>query len=161
MMNSRLASSRVGAAFVVLAAVLVAGCGPDLPDTAAVSGTVTYDGQPVTQGTVTFYPEKGRSSTGRIQPDGTYTLRTFTEGDGALLGKHTVTIEAMEFTGGPPQPKSMEEEIAMAADGRLGRSTPGESRWLVPRRYASRETSKLTADVAAGPNTIDFKLPAE
>jgi hypothetical protein len=36
-----------------------------------------------------------------------------------------------------------------------------ELRWIVPQRYDDRNTSSLTAEVKAGPNTIDFNLPAE
>ncbi len=148
-------------ALVCLGAVLASGCGPRRPATAPVRGKVTCGGQPVTEGTVTFYPEQGRSATGRIQPDGSYTLTTFQQGDGALLGKHKVTIEAVRFTGGAPQPTSMEEEIRMAMQKQPAGYGPPQAEWLVPPRYAKRETSDLTFEVKPGPNTADFDVPRQ
>jgi hypothetical protein len=34
----------------------------------------------------------GKAAVGRIQPDGTYTLTTFEDADGAIVGEHWVTI---------------------------------------------------------------------
>ena len=52
---------------------------------------------------------RGPSRPGALGPDGGYTLTTFRDGDGALLGKHRVTIEAKQVSG-PPPPKSFTEE---------------------------------------------------
>ena len=84
-----------------MALLLLGGCGSGLPERGKVTGKVTFNGKPVPEGTVTFYPQTGRSASGRIQPDGTYTLTTFDEGDGAIVGSHEVTIEAVRFAGAP------------------------------------------------------------
>jgi len=144
-----------------MAAGLIGGCGPSRPATARVHGKITCGGQPVTQGTVTFYPEQGRSASGRIQPDGTYTLTTFDEGDGAILGKHTVTVEAVRFTGGAPQPTSMDEEMRRAMEKKPAASGPPKAEWLAPERYSKRDTSDLTFEVRPGDNPADFDLPRQ
>lgn len=77
----------------VLFAVAVTGCGPG--DRAAVKGRVSYDGQPVTGGSITFAPiasaaKAGKPATGKVQPDGTFVLGTDTAADGALIGRHDV-----------------------------------------------------------------------
>ena len=128
------------------------GCGSGHPETFPVAGKITYDGQPVTQGTVVFYPEEGRSAMGTIAADGSYRLTTFEDGDGALPGRHTVTITAIAQSASAPA--SMEEEME---HGMLG-SMEGSIRWLVPERYSRRETSELTADVPTEGGTIDFEL---
>lgn len=77
-------------------------------ETEAVSGTVSLDGKPLTVGTVIFTPEMGRAATGPIRADGSYTLGTYRPDDGAILGRHRVTVMARENPpastggGGPP-----------------------------------------------------------
>lgn len=143
---------------ILLALLLLHGCGSGLPERGKVTGKVTFTGKPVPEGTVTFYPQTGRSASGRIQPDGTYTLTTFDEGDGAIVGSHEVTIEAVRFPGGP-QPKSLEEEMAMAKSGKRPDPAAMKPQWLVPEKYSVRGQSGLTREVKSGSNTIDFALP--
>ncbi len=58
-----------------------------------VKGKVTYKGQPVAKGTVTFEPDDyGRPATGPIPAEGTFTLGTYKPGDGAVPGHHRITI---------------------------------------------------------------------
>ena len=78
------------------------GCGPGRPATTRVSGRVTYQGKPVTEGRIVFQPEHGRPAMGTLDADGRYTLTTFDAGDGALLGHHRVTIDAHRVSGGLP-----------------------------------------------------------
>ena len=85
--------------------------------------------------------------------DGKYTLTTFDDGDGALLGKHRVTIEATRVSG-PPMPKSFSEERARPAS--LGQR---KVEWLAPEKYAREDTSPLRAEVVYGANIINFDLP--
>jgi hypothetical protein len=133
---------------LALAALVLAanwGCASksDRPETLPVRGKVTYKGQPVTKGTITFQPDAGETATGQIQPDGTYTLSTFGEQDGALAGHHKVMI------------------IANDADPTLmPGSSPGYKppKDLVPKKYAKLETSGLVADVAKDKTTFDFEL---
>ncbi len=138
--------------------LVLAGCGSGHPETGKVSGKITYLGKAVTEGTVMFYPEKGRAGVGAIGADGTYQLATFGENDGALLGKHRVTITAYRTENEPEAPKSFEEELALA-DQKAPRRTRGlRTVWLVPEKYSNQATSPLQKDVAAGENTIDFQL---
>jgi hypothetical protein len=133
--------------------LLFGGCGPKRAATFPVKGRVTYMGQPVTQGSIAFYPAEGRMATGDIGPDGRYSLTTFRAGDGAQPGQHRVTIDAKRIMDAPGQPKSLKEE------GRMGSLAAGKVEWLVPEKYSHRETSPLTVEVTHGQNTIDFNLP--
>jgi hypothetical protein len=109
---------------------LCAGCGQSGPATAPVKGKVTLDGQPLTTGRVITLPEADRGANGLIAPDGTFELSTFSDRDGATLGKHKVGVVAFEATAGGPE------------------SPTGRS--LVPERYNNPETSNLTIDVKVG-----------
>ncbi len=137
------------ASVLLFAACLVSclGCGPNRPATAPVHGRVTYNGRPVVAGTIVFQPTHGRPAMGEIQPDGSYKLTTFDAGDGALLGKHTVTIDARRN----PKPPPME--------GTEAAGPPPKVEWLVPQEYSNPNSSPLTAEVKSGKNTIDFNLP--
>jgi hypothetical protein len=60
--------SRIGP----LVFLLLAGCGPSL---ASVSGEVTYEGQPVTNGSITFAPADGKGQvTGATIANGRFTV---------------------------------------------------------------------------------------
>jgi hypothetical protein len=124
---------------------LTGGCGPaeSHPETVPVQGKVTYKGQPVPRGTVTFQPDAGPPATGEIQADGSYRLGTFGAGDGAILGHHRVMI------------------IANTADPtKIPGSSPGyvAPRDLVPKTYGQIDTSGLAVDVAKDKTTYDFDL---
>ena len=62
-----------------------------------VSGTVTYNGKPLEKGAISFVPEDrgGIGATGSIE-NGSYTLSTGGNNDGARAGKYKVTITAKE-----------------------------------------------------------------
>jgi hypothetical protein len=139
----------------IVCLALLSGCGSKLPETAPVVGKVTMNGKPVSSGTIMFCPEKGRAATGQIGPDGTYSLTTFKPGDGALLGKHRVTIESVSGT----RIQSFQELEKL--DREQGGQTPITAvKWLVPKGYSQFDTTPLTAEVAPGKNTLDFNLPA-
>jgi len=109
-------------------------------------------GKPVTQGTIVFYPEEGRSAMGNIETDGSYRLSTFHAGDGALPGRHTVTITSIANSASGPA--SLEEEMAQGMEGHY----EGAVEWLVPEKYSRRHNTPLTAEVPAAGRTIDFDL---
>lgn len=122
--------------------LLAAGCGGDKVKTYSVSGKVTYKGRAVPNGTVTFVPDpSGPPATGEIKPDGTYTLTTYSSGDGAVAGRHKVVIVAMEDAG----EKLPEERKPLPPP-------------IVPAKYTSPATSPLTAEVKTEDNTVNFEL---
>ena len=120
------------------------GCGPrsDRPPTAPVTGKVTLDGKPLPSGWVYFDPADGRRlAKGQIQPDGSFSLGTFEENDGAVLGRHRVMVVARkEVEGG----KDLLEP-------KVGPS-------LIPEYYGDIGTSPLTFEVAPGDNIANFEL---
>ncbi|QDV67015.1 hypothetical protein Poly24_07060 [Rosistilla carotiformis] len=56
------------------------GCsGSSVPETYPISGTVTYQGAPVADATITFSPTAGRPASGTTDDGGTFQLTTFDE----------------------------------------------------------------------------------
>jgi uncharacterized GH25 family protein len=78
------------------------GCGGSNEyETTPVSGVVTCQGKPVANATVNFTPvpdesraagQRGRVALGLTDKDGRFTLTTYQDGDGAIVGKHVVTV---------------------------------------------------------------------
>ena len=75
---------------------------------AKAGGTVTMNGNPVPNLVVSFTPQAtgsgnpGKSATGRTDEQGTFTLSTYDMGDGAIVGKHQVTVSLDGPVATPP-----------------------------------------------------------
>jgi hypothetical protein len=122
-----------------------------------VSGTVTYNGQPLEKGQIRFNSEDLTDhlhADGEIK-DGLYTLSTVGNGDGAQPGKYKVTVTSRDEShiprfreDGTPIPRS--SEIA---------KMEMEAKSLIPAGYSDLSTTTLAAEVKAqSSNSIDFKL---
>jgi len=90
----------VAAAGLLLAAALAAGCqrGPLL---LPVRGKILYHDRPLVPGSIYFNPEQPRAgdegpgqlmASGLLHEDGSFTLRTYPHGDGAMAGAYKVTL---------------------------------------------------------------------
>ena len=148
-----------GFALAALTCAMLSGCGSGL-DLAPVTGRVTMNGQPVTQGEITFWAENGPPAIGQITADGAYTLRTLQD-DGALVGRHKVTIMSTKVSGGSAAPATFEQELEWAKKGVKSSGQvliPGEVTWLVPEKYSRAGSTDLTAEVKPEANTINFDL---
>ncbi len=126
----------LGVTALALSAVNGCGSNSDLPQTATASGKVMYQGKPLNIGTVTFHPEgTGNPGVGLLQQDGTFTISTYTPGDGAVLGKHSVTIDV------PPP-----------LDG-----TPADEAFSVPDPYTMPDSTPLKVEITEdGVDNIEF-----
>jgi hypothetical protein len=141
-----------------LCVLTITGCGADdLGRRYSVSGTVTYKGQPVEKGTITFTPSdaNGRVATGTIE-NGKYTLSTLGDNDGALPGKYMVSMSAREID------LSIAEKNAEKTGGMLRQDDVAKAyakaKMDIPAKYELAETSGLTATVEQKSNTINFEL---
>jgi hypothetical protein len=138
----------------------VTGCGDDsgLGTRYSVSGTVTYNGQPVEKGQISFIPvdlNKQRAANGFIQ-DGRYSLTTSSPQDGALPGDYKVTIVSKEADNSQVI-KTIMEKGGGARQAEVGKAT-AKAKDRIPAKYQLPETSGLTAKVEERSNTIDFGL---
>jgi len=75
------------------------GCGGNEFAVAPVTGKVTCQGKPVTEASITFSPfsqdakaKAGKAAEATLNDSGEFTLNTYGNGDGAVIGKHRVTI---------------------------------------------------------------------
>jgi hypothetical protein len=97
--------------------VFLSGCGR--AGMARVHGRVTCQGKPVPEAAVIFSPvakerdalEAGKAAQGGTDEDGRYTLTTYRSGDGALIGKHKVSVVVDNTVRLPCQPKVVELEV--------------------------------------------------
>jgi hypothetical protein len=111
-------------------------------ETAPVRGTVTLDGRPLPSGYVVVPTSRGRMASGKIQPDGTFVLTTYDEGDGAQVGSHPVVVNEV-----PPDEFS---------------SVPPEQRVSIPSRYGTAGTSGLRVTVKPGEeNVLELELSSQ
>ena len=153
-------------ALVALPALLVmASCGGDdgLGKRYAVSGTVTYNGNPLEKGEISFIPEDLKSNfgaSGQIS-NGSYTLSTGGNADGAHAGKYKVTITAKEdFLAKAKadfQKDSKQQESNYIPPQYIAKAEAA-AKSLIPAGYGDSRTTTLTAEVKAQSNTIPFKL---
>lgn len=119
--------------------VVLAGCGGDNgPKLFRISGTVTFDGQPVKDGDILFVFEDSKlgPDAGKIV-DGKFSLM-------AKAGKTKVKITAARELAGKPIKGAMGENLK-----------PSEQ--FIPACY--NDATQLTAEIPAnGPNGIEFLL---
>ena len=140
-------------------AAVLSGCGgdPSKPKLGRVSGTVTYNGKPVTRGVVSFVPiggpgaTTGQSAAGEINSGGSYTLTTFDPGDGAVLGEHNVLVQSRE------ENPALEGKGMPIPDAK-GQVNIPQAKSLVPEKYATTEKSPLKFTVKEGSNVINIEL---
>jgi len=127
-------------AYCLLALLPLCGCG-GRSDIGRVSGTVTLEGQPLANARIVFQPQQsGTASYGMTDAEGHYTLQHSNDVEGAVIGRHTVSIST--FMAGDPDaepPQQTSEE-------------------RVPAKYNAM--SELTAEVTGANNTFDFALEA-
>jgi hypothetical protein len=128
----------IGAILVVIG---LASCGPSKPETLRVTGVVVTDEGPLIDAEVMFIPIGSRPASGRTDSYGRFTLSTFSPGDGAVLGEHTVTV-------------SKEVPANATSNGPYL-----EYSQVVPESYVRPQTSPLRAKVSkSGPKDFSFRL---
>lgn len=120
----------------LLLALAVTGCGRGAafdgqPPVAPVEGVVSYQGKPVPNANLTFYPQaEGEAGVAITDEQGRFRVSTYQRLDGAVLGSHVVTVTVP--TDGPALPGGPEEK---------------NKQQTVPKIYQSRETSPVTVTV--------------
>lgn len=131
------------------AGALLCGCGvgpSDSPELGDVSGTITVDGKPKANLTVSYLPENGngRPASGTTDENGYYELRySFTE-TGTKVGKNVVRISSLE-------PESDD-------DGDL--TDAAEFVDPIPAKYNTQaaDNPEMNVNVKPGNNEFDFNV---
>jgi hypothetical protein len=125
-------------AFYIICIAFIAGC--QNADLAEVSGRVTLDGKPLSEGLVTFLPAPetaGPEFSGNVS-NGEYRVT-----QSVLPGAYSVKVRSWQKTG-----RIVESPYGGNTDEIID---------IIPKRYGSPE-SELTAELNSGPNWIHFTL---
>ena len=146
-----LKQSRIAILAVGFCCLLLSGCGDGRPATHKVLGTVEFsDGSAPKFGDVEFYsPQLKINARGKIKRDGTFTVSTFEEGDGAVAGPQQVVI--MQQAG----------SYMLAKTKTLIEHDHGS---LIDRKHFDYRTSGLSCEITPGDNQIRLvvkKLPRQ
>jgi hypothetical protein len=142
--------------FSVLALALMlfaSGCGKPKYEIVRVQGTVTYQGQPLEQGDISFIPVQvegdglRRMAVSAINEQGEYVLNSFKPGDGVIPGEYKVMIV------------SRDKASSEASDAEIA-----ALKWHAPKVYAEVATTPLKATISSDapqPIKLDFALEGE
>ena len=140
--HTRFTSIKLTTVALAAAVAMVSGCGghDNRIPTYPVNGKVAFaDGSTIEGAQITFHPVKegGRSASGTVEADGTFTLTTYETGDGAVAGLHRVVIDA-------PFPTDIDfDEVEYVSP--------------IDQRFATERTSGLQFTVTEdGPNAPSF-----
>lgn len=145
-------------AVVITWLILTVGCNKSQAiKTDIVTGSVTLDGQPLSNAYVNFNPKgsEGNAAYGITDGNGTYKLQTLQgeAGAGTTPGEYIVTIH-----------KSVSEQTGKKIIDQDTRELVNElkTKEIVPDIYKNPQKTKLTAIVVAGQtNTFDFNLKSK
>jgi hypothetical protein len=120
------------------------GCGKKGPHRAAVSGHVTLDGQPISQGVIQFLPTQGTTGpeAGGVITDGQYDIP---QQRGPVVGKARVELRASKKTGRKIQDPT----------GRPGTLTD-EYKEMLPPDFNTN--SSLVREIKDDVNKLDFDI---
>jgi hypothetical protein len=139
--------------------VMLLGCGPGRPPgarpTKRVTAVVLYKGTPVEGATVTFVDqsnnEKPANANGVTDAQGKAKLKTYVDGDGAVLGSHKVIISKMTAEGG--------QHVDVDDPKYDPNAPPPTIKYHLPAKYGVVATSGMTAEVKdSGPAEFTFDL---
>ena len=143
---------------LLLGAILLLGCGPKLPPgarpTKKVTAVVLYKGAPVAGAAVTFIEQsqadKPAIANGFTDAEGKAQMKTYVDGDGAVLGSHKVIISKMVAEGG--------QTVDVDDPKYDPNAPPAKVKYVLPQKY-SLMTSGLSAEVSASsPVELTFDL---
>lgn len=137
---SRTGSSALGMTLLISAVTFLSGCGGGgaTPPSGNVTGKVTFQGKPVTEGEINFYsPKQGVGAKILLDSAGHFELPAPIE-----VGEYKVSVTppplADPTTGGPPLTS---KEYAN-----------------IPKKYRTDSLSGLTASIKTGDNELSFDL---
>jgi len=175
---------RLLTAAILMASFLLIGCkgssNPNAP--AKVHGSVTYNGSPVSGGTVTFHTKDGIPMTFPIDSDGNYTAPDIAEGEMVVtVETESVNPDAnkmQEYKGGTSGMASKMDGMANygkggsgAAPGGGGVKGPGQqmgptpegfqshTKYVkIPAKYSDKATSGLSVTLKKGDQSYSIKL---
>jgi hypothetical protein len=125
----------------LLLACVVSGCSKESASKGTLTGTVTFDGAPITSGTIRFDPVDGRTaSADSMITDGKYSAT-------AAPGEKRVTISAQKVVGKKKAYDTPESPVIELTEE------------MIPKRYNAQ--SELKHTVKAGSEEKNFDLTSK
>jgi hypothetical protein len=141
---------RIGWVAVGCLALVIAGCGRGGPERVAISGKVSYHGEPVKSGEIRFIPSQdtGGPAWGALIVDGQYVA----DGNGGVpVGTHRVEISA------PGAKGAAGGDREFGAPSSRNAKTASQKQYL-PAKYNSQSTLKITVEPGSRRIVKDFAL---
>ncbi len=132
---------------VVCIATVLSGCRDQGPERVQVSGTVTYNGKPLSSGMIRFMPTASTNApmAGAKIKDGQYTL----DQHGAVpVGTFRVEIEALRTVAAPPG-----MVLPLDLQGK-----EGLDQQYIPAKYNAASQLSITIEPGSRPITQDYDL---
>lgn len=161
---------QIGLVLLTIGAIALTGCGDPSTKIVPVSGTVTFEGQPLADAEVIFAPMErtdemnaGPASIGRTDENGRYSLSLQSGKRGAQVGSHRVGITGSGQAGG-----NSDEEMSTLIDIELQKNpnmSPEEYRQLeqrvIQRMEAGADQGGVLIPAAFNLRTvITFEVPS-
>lgn len=136
--------------FLLLFAVLLAGCGRSSPlgEQAEVSGTVLYKGKPLPGGRITFFTARGFNVITVIDPQGHYQCQV-------PIGEVQISVDNHVLL----QQKTPSRPMLVPKGAPTAEAEPIRGTYVpLPEKYRAPESSGLKYVVAKGTQTHDVPL---
>ena len=129
---------------------LLSGCSDNLP-THKVIGSVEFeDGTKPMFGNIEFYsPQYKINARGKIERDGSFTVSTYSEGDGAVVGYHDIVIM---------------QQVGNYLIAKTGSKIKHDHGSLIDLSHFDYQTSGLDCEIKPGSNEVRLvvkKLPRQ
>lgn len=147
-----------------MSCAMLVGCGEaGIEGLRSVTGTVTYQGQPVEGAMISFIGEgSARPATAVSQAGGKYELFTL-DSKGAFPGKYTVTVvktdAPSEAANKDPGIDASGRDLSMEQAAASAGKATAAPKDLVPAKYGAAGTSPLKMEVKdSDDNVLDLKL---
>ncbi len=128
----------------IMAVAVIAGCGSDRPPLHVAGGVVKFNGEPVADASVMFYPASGRASFAKTDDQGRFSLMTYVPDDGIVAGSYRVTVSKVVSRSKPTEANPYPQAVH-----------------ALPPVYSNVDTADLQAEVTPnGDNDFVFELAA-
>jgi hypothetical protein len=135
--------------------VSLMGCGSDAPDTAPVSGIVTYQDKPLAEAYVSFLVEGSPIAVAQTNSEGKFTLSSVPIGEAKVSVAKTEAVKDANLTGPSATPEDMRKMYMEKMDNKQAPTAPKSA---IPEKYADPKQSGLRAEVTSDSSKNDFKF---
>lgn len=131
------------------------GCGSGQP-LGTVTGTVSYQGEPIKSGTIVFEVDGARPATGKIVDGRITEVTTEVTGDGVPLGNAKIAVFATDAPQEPAGETPAATDPGTQAD--MSNYMGMGAKSIIPPHFNDPASSGLSAEITKGENTVTLDL---